>query len=260
MMILLVSAILASQAAPDDAAVTTALENFNKAWGAAKGGDQRAAAVAQLSTTHHEKVVAKLGGYTTNDDKSVRLAAVGGLQSFTDTPELRKAASRPLQSALSSGINQVDPDCKIAILNALGALNDDSSWSKVKELWEDKELKVATAAITASGLIKSKNLVEPLIALLREFENDLKKGQAAPGPAPAATSSTVKRMPTSKTAPSSSGPPQLSDADKQKRDRAFALQGTTQSALCTLTNQGSLKTSTDFENWWARNKNAFPPK
>jgi hypothetical protein len=257
MMVLLISAFLASQAA-DEPAANTALENFNKAWGAAKGGDQRAAAIGQLSTTHHEKVVAKLGGYTTNEDKSVRLAAIGGLQSFTDTPELRKSASRPLQGAINSGVNQVDPDCRIAILNALGALGDESSWSKVKDLWEDKELKVATAAITASGLIKSKNLVEPLINLLREFENDLKKGQVAPPPA--ATSTAGKRMPVSKSAPGSAAPQQMSDADKQKRDRAYALQGTTQTALCTLTGQGSLKTSTDFENWWAKNKNAFPPK
>ena len=249
---LLLCAMLSFQ---DDAAATTALETFNKTWSKDKTSDGRAAGVTDLAKTPHEKVCSKLSSLLTSEDKMVRLAAAPGLGTFTSTPELKKSAGKALCNGLTAGANSNDPDVKIAILTALGALNDETTANKVKDHFDDKDNKVALAAVTAAGLIKSKALVEPLIEVLKECEQEIKKATTVQQ----AVAGKAGKLP----APSKKPPPAplpANDPEKIKRDRASALMGPSQTALCTLTNQGSLKTSEDFEKWWAKNRNNFPPK
>lgn len=247
----MISMILAmALACQDDAAAAAAVDTFNKTFAKEKAAEARVAAVNDLAKVLHEKVSQRLAALLTVDDKAVRIAAATGLGTFITTPELKRSAAKGLTSALTAGANSNDPDVKIAIFGALGALNEESSVNKVKDHYEDKDVKVAQAAVTASGQIKSKNLVEPLISLLRDIENELKKGQS-PLPPPVGSKAPKKPAPP---------PPAASDADRQKRDRALAMQGTTQSALCNLTGQGSLKTADEFEKWWNKNKSNFPPK
>jgi hypothetical protein len=239
----------------DDAAATTALETFNKAWTKEKTGDGRATAVTELAKTLHEKVCVKLSSLLTSEDKQVRLAAAPGLGTFNTTPELKKSASKALCTGLTAGANSNDPETKIAILTALGALNEETSAAKVKDHFDDKDNKIASAAVAAAGNIKSKTLVEPLIEILKECEQEIKKATTLPQ----GVAGKAGKMPApAKKAPAAPSP--ANDPEKVKKDRANALLGPSQTALCILTNQGSLKTSEEFEKWWAKNRSNFPPK
>jgi hypothetical protein len=238
----------AMMALQDDTAANAALDTFTKAWSKEKTSDGRTNLVTELAKTQHAKVVAKLATLLSDSDKTVRIGAAAGLATFTSTPELKKAASSALCTGIHAGANLNDPDVKIAILVALGTLGDETSASKVKEFFDDKDNKIAIAAVTASGTIKSKILMDPLIQILKDCEQEQKKSQPAPAPA---GGKGAKVMPT-KARPGPAGP----DPEQAKKDRANALIGPTQTALCMLSGQGSLKTSEQFETWWSKNRSA----
>jgi hypothetical protein len=241
----------AMMALQDDVAANAALDTFGKAWIKEKTSDGKTTLVTELAKTQHAKVVAKLLSLLSDADKTVRIGAAAGLATFTSTPELKKAASSALCSGIHAGANLNDADVKIAILTALGTLGEETSASKVKEFFDDKDNKIAVAAVTASGTIKSKVLMDPLIQLLRECEAEQKKSQ--PPPPAAGGGKAPKVMPT-KARPGSSNAP---DPEQAKKDRANALIGPTQSALCLLSGQGSLKTSDQFDTWWSKNRAAL---
>jgi hypothetical protein len=238
----------AMMALQDDTAATAALETFSKAWSKEKTSDGRTNLVTELAKTQHAKVVAKLATLLSDTDKTVRIGAAAGLATYTSTPELKKSAATALCTGIHAGANVNDPEVKIAILAALGTLGEETSASKVKEFFDEKNLKVAVAAITAAGTIKSKVMMDPLIQLLRECEQEQKKSQAPP-PAPGKG---AKAMPTK-----ASSAPVGPDPEQAKKDRANALIGPTQSSLCQLSGQGSFKTSEQFDTWWSKNRSAL---
>src|SRR5207244_3512923 len=161
----------------DDAA-TKALEAFQTTWTKEKTSEARANAVAELAKTLHEKVCAKLSALLTSEDRAVRLAAATGLGTFKDPAELRKSATKGLTGGLTAGANSNDPDCKVAILNAVQSLQEESAAQKVKDHFEDKETKVAVAAVTAAGSLRNKTMVDPLLQVLKESEDEMKKSAA----------------------------------------------------------------------------------
>ena len=250
MIALLLCAMMVRQA-QDDPASASAIETFNKAWSKDKTSDGRASAVTELAKVQYEKVCGKLSSLLTSEDKGVRIAAATGLGTFA-SPELKKSASKGLCSGLTAGADSNDPDVKIAILAALGTLNEETSAAKVRDHFDEKDNKIASAAVTAAGNIKNKTLVEPLIEVLKECEQEIKKATTLPQGIPGKAG---KLPAPSKKAPV--GP--ANDPEKVKRDRANALLGPSQTALCTITGQGSLKTSEEFEKWWSKNRNTFNP-
>lgn len=248
-MTVLLLAVLALQ---DDPAVDQALSDFGKQWLKDKTSAGRAGLVAELAKTQHEKVISKLASLVTSEDKQVRLAAAAALGTMTGTPELKKSAAKALTSSLSSGANVGDAEIKIAVLTAFGTLGEESAEKKVKEHFEDKNLKIAVAAVTAAGQMKCKGLVEPLIGVLRECEQEIKKANTVQQQ----TGQKLGQTDPTKKAPTTPA----KDPAKEKKDRANALFPTSQGALATLTGH-SLKTSDDYEKWWAANKATFaPPK
>jgi len=247
--------LFAMMALQDDTAATTAIETFNKAYAKEKGSDLRVNLVNELAKTQHAKVIQRLGTLMSDPDKAVRLGTAGALATFTGSPELKKAAAGALCSALHAGANSNDPDALIAILGALGVLGDDSAASKVKEYFDDKNNKIAVAAVSASGNIKSKVFMDPLIQILRDCEKQQKADQPAPPPASSAVGGRgAKVMPTKGGGTNNNQPDPTLQA---KRERTNALIGPTQTALCMLSGQGSLKTSDQFDQWWSKNHSAL---
>lgn len=250
-MIALLFALLA--AAQDDTAATEALNTFEAAFSKAKDPAGKAAAVSTLSGTHHEKVVSKLGSLLTHEDKAIRNAAIQGLAGYTKAPpELHKSAAHALTSALSAGVNVRDSDTEVAIFTAIGNLQEESSGSALKSHFEDKDVKIAGAAVSAAGALKSKAMVEPLIELLQECERATKSNNSS-GSAP-----TGKKGPSPKVPKGGGSGGNQSDPEAAKRDRANSLLGTVQSALQTLTGQ-NLSSGDEWQKWWSKNRGSFTP-
>src|SRR5262245_26039957 len=135
-------AIILALAPQDEAAAKAALETYKTATAKSKDPKVHAEAVAELAKTLHESVAAKLGSLLTTDDKDVRIAAAAGLGTFTK-PEVRGSAAKQLTQALTAGANSRLPEVRIAILTALGALQEESSANAVKSHFDDKDPKIA---------------------------------------------------------------------------------------------------------------------
>ena len=239
-------AILLALTPQDEAAAKAALETYKTTTAKSKDPKVHADAVAELAKTPHEKVASMLGSLLTTDDKDVRIAAAAGLGTFTTPPELRGSAAKHLTQALTAGANLKFVDVRIAIFQALGALQEESSANAVKSHFEDKDAKIAAASVTAAGNMKCKSMVEPLIQVLRECERTL-NGGALPTPLP------VKG---GKPPPA---PTPQKDMDKEKKDHASAVIGPAGAALATLTGQ-NLKGADEYEKWWIKNRSSFVPK
>jgi hypothetical protein len=247
MIAILLAAALAFQ---DDAAATEAIAAFDATLSKSKDPSARVAAVGQLEKVHHEKVVSRLGNLLTHEDKGLRVAAAHALGTFHEVPELRKSASRVLVSALSSGANQKEDEVRVAIFAALGTLQEESSATAIKSHFDDKDVPIAQAAVSAAGALKLKSMVEPLIELLKDCEKKLK-------PPDSGGSRTTKPVKTPKGGGGGADPAQ--DPEAQKRNRAQALHPTVLNALAGLTGQTNILSSDDWEKWWSKNRNSFDP-
>lgn len=174
--LMLALALLAQAAKPEDAAATEALDKFKNDF-KAKETATRASAVAELSHTQHEKVYVRLAQVLTSpDEKEIRIAAAKGLGGATENKK------RPA-SLLSSSIapNAKDPAVVAAILEALGKLGDPSASPVVENNFKSKNATVLKAAVEASGELKSRGSVRPLIDLLKNLEEGAKEAPSVGG-------------------------------------------------------------------------------
>jgi hypothetical protein len=247
--------LLMAFAPQDDAAANEALATFESGFSKSKDATMRAAFVSNLSKTHHEKVVSRLGSLLTHEEKGVKIAAAQGLAGFVGTSEeLKKSASHVLASALTAGANVRDDDVMGSLFSALGNLQEESSASVLKTHFEDRNAKIAGAAVGAAGLLKSKSLIEPLISLLRECEKTMSSGNSSPSSG--AGGGTGKTVKTPKTSKGGGGGSTAPDPEAAKKERASSLMPASQAALQVLTGQG-LSGSDEWEKWWSKNRSTF---
>jgi hypothetical protein len=150
--------------AGDDKALEEALDRFKKAY-ANPSAAARAAAVSELSKTQHEKIVARLAGFLTSDAPPVRRAAALGLGDFKD---YKKMAAPMLMSAIAP--NQKEVDVVEAIFQGLGKLDDETTLPTIHRYFEDKHAKIASAALLAAGEIRHVSSVDPILALMKDYE------------------------------------------------------------------------------------------
>ena len=162
-------------AVQDDAAAAEAIAAYDAAFPKAKDADARVGLVNTLAQTQHEKVIPKLVNALSHADRPVRIAAAQGLKAFSSgTPALKKSATKALIDGMGAGVNAKDAEVKEAILGALGALQDESSTATIKTHLDDKNFRISSAAVSAAVALRSKDLIEPLISLLRESEKTLR--------------------------------------------------------------------------------------
>ena len=238
-MILLLMAL--SFAVQDDAAAAEAIATFEAAWLKTKDTNERVSLVNTLSQTQHEKVVFKLGGVLSHADRPVRQAGVQCLKSYSGgTAPQKKAATKALIDGMTLTINVKDLEFKEAVLGALGVLQDESAVPTLKTNLEDKTLRITSAAVSAAVALKHKDLIEPLISLLRESEKTLK---AAGNPTLKGKKHTsAKRDP--------------NDPEALKEERAAALIPAVQGSLESLTAQ-KFANGEEWERWWTKARPNF---
>jgi HEAT repeat protein len=173
--LVLAVAILVQAAKPEDAAAAEAIEKFKTDY-KAKETSARAAAVADLAQTQHDKVYIHLAQVlTSGDEKEVRIAAAKGLGGATE-----KKKPVALLSA-SLGPNAKDVAVVAAILEALGRLGDQSACPTVENNFKSKSVTVLKAAVEAAGDLKSRGSVRPLIDLLKNLEEGAKQAPTMTG-------------------------------------------------------------------------------
>jgi HEAT repeat protein len=153
--------------AVDEKELEEALDRFKKGM-SNPSGPARAAAVAELARTPHEKTAARLAGLLTADVPAVRKAAAQGLGGFAD---YKKIAVPVLMGAITPNIKE--EDVVGAIFEALGKLKDESSLPTIHRYFDDKDGKVASAALLAAGAYRSPTSVDLILDLMKKYEKVL---------------------------------------------------------------------------------------
>ncbi len=156
--------------AQDEAAATSALDQFKNNY-QAKEASTRAAAVATLAGTPHDKVYAKLAKLLVVDEAEVRIAAAKGLGAAK--PENAKKPMVYLINGIAP--NAKSPTIVAAILEALGKLKQEAALPAIERHLKAKNLAEGKAAIEAVGEIRSRNSIPALIALLKWLEESAKE-------------------------------------------------------------------------------------
>lgn len=228
----------------DDAAAVEAIAAYDAAFPKAKDAGARANIVTTLAQTQHEKIISKLGTVMGHADKEVRIAAAQGLRNYSGTtPALKRSAAKALVDGSGRAVNLKDAEVREAILTAFGALQEELGIPYIKTAMDDKSLRVASAAVSAAVAMKHKDLIAPLIELLRDAEKTLK----------AAANPTFKgKKPTS-------AKKDVPDEEDLKVDRAGNLIPTVQASLETLTGQKQPNSSA-WNAWWERARPSFEIK
>jgi len=170
--------ILLASIGADDKAAEEALDRFKSAY-ASPSAPNRSIAVSDLCRTPHEKTLARVAPLLTGEAKEVREAAARGLGNFTD---YRKVAFQVLIAALPA--NDKEPSVQIAIFDGLGRLDEPAALPTIHKYFEDKDGKVASAALLAAGAIRSVSSIDSIIEQMREVEkiaNQKSGGGGAPG-------------------------------------------------------------------------------
>jgi len=131
-----------------------------------------------------------------------------------------------------------------AVAGVLGAFGDPASNTTLKTLLDDKNLKLATAAVNACVAMKQKPLLEALMEQQRDCEKTMK----------ASANSSFKggKKPTS----ARKDPNAPADPEEVKTERAAMLVTLIPGAVQSLTGQ-EFKSGAEMEAWWSKNKSSF---
>ncbi|HLY11378.1 MAG TPA: HEAT repeat domain-containing protein [Planctomycetota bacterium] len=212
----------------DDKETEDALQKFKAAM---KSPDLslRVAAVADLGRLQNVRVLKVLAACLVTDDKQVRMAAAKALGAF---PEKKSQTVAVLSEGLDPNVK--DPDVQVEILSALHTLHDDSALATAYRHLDDKNAKVAEAAIGITGAVHSRASIDPLIRLMKKL---LTAGEGV-----------------------SSGDGSFDvPPDEALRDRARKLEAAAAKALQAITGE-KWSTAQEWGAWWKSNSGSFKVK
>jgi len=206
-------------------AVKRALELFDVRY-KSKDETTRAASVDVLATVKDPTILSRLlrivQGTETDAVKIHVIRALGGYPGNSQ-------ANNTLTNLLST--YKKKPDLMVAVLEAVGEIDCHPAVSKVIDLYRDNSLIVARAAIVASARIRDRASVDPLLKMLKEFEEFTTRIAQAPG------------IP-------------LSASDAEYSKRQAELDDPVRRALTDITLQ-SFQTVKEWDTWWRKNKGSF---
>ena len=238
--ILFAAVLLAAQnvPAPKPGPEVEALEKFKSAY-KSKDASDRAAAVAELAKTPHEKVVATLAALLGVDDVTVRIAAAKGLGAATG--DYRKKASTALTRGF--GPNAGQPLVSAALVEALESIQIGLGLATVKALLRSMDTATSRAAIEAAGQVRDKSFISPLIDHARFLE--------------AASREATNVGPNGRTVTGGGLPfvgGTAGDPDAPKRARL--LVPLIYQSLASITRQ-EFRTVVGWQEWWKKNEADF---
>jgi len=159
----------------DEKEADEAIERFKKAY-RDPNPTARAAAVAELSKTPHDKTLRKVAEFLQQDVPQVRIAAAKGMGEFKDY----KKMATPVLVASLGGPNQKEYAVQAAIFEGLGKLRDETALPAVHNNFRAEHITVAKAAVASAGAIRHRDSMDALIALIEDIEKWLKREQNGP--------------------------------------------------------------------------------
>lgn len=216
--------LLALLAGGDDKAAEEALDKFKTAYKSKELFD-RMDAVAELAKVQHKKVLAKLGTLLVRDEREVRVTAIQGLVEYKEDKENLKQAVKLLLTALPANAGMADT--QIAIFEALGKLEDPAALPAAYGYFNDKDSKIAMAALNLAGTIRARESVEPLLDVIKKL---------------------------SRRADDSGGG--YGGEEDAGAKRAREILPAAMKALQSVAREG-WNTSKDWETWWKKNQATF---
>lgn len=240
-MIGLILALALLQADPPpakDTSVADALEKFKKEYKAKEAAD-RAAAVAELAKTPHEKTYAMLAKLLVVDDMTVRIAAAKGM-STSQGDQIKKSVNF-LSRAFPA--NAGEPLVAAALVESMETMQDGLGYAVCKANLKSPDVNTSRAAIEAMGQIRDKSFIGPLIEHARYLE--------------AAAREALNVGPNGKTV-TGGGLPYVGGTagDPDAPKRAKTLVPMIHRTLEVVTKQ-SFKTVAEWQVWWKRHEEDF---
>ena len=231
-----------------DAEAKKSLDDFHKA--AYKNDAELIAGLRTLARTSHPKVLRELAVHLKTGSDAVRRAAAPLVGAYKDD----KFAADELLAAAQTESGRIKTDrtgaeigyesC-LAMLAALTSVAYKPSGAKIVPFFRSRSPAVARAAIAAASEIKNLDAVEPLIALLHEFQSA--RPSVPQGPNSGRTPSTIP-LPNTPLTPNHKPLPPPAAAPNP-------LESVVRDALRKLTNApGDLSKAQDWSVWWAKNK------
>jgi len=189
----------------------------------------RVAAVTELGRIPHERVLKALASCLITDDRLVRVAAAKSLGAFQ---EKKSQATALLADALAQ--NAKEPDVQAEILSAMKSLHEVGALGIAYRYIDDKNFKVAEAAIGITAGVHSKASIDPLIRLMKKL--------TTAGDGVTSGDGTFDVPP-----------------DEALRERARKLQLAAAKALQAITGE-KFSTASEWDAWWKRDAARFKIK
>ena len=215
-------------ASVDEKEVEDAVQKFKAAMKSPEA-TLRADAIKELGRLKHDRTMRILASCLVIDDKLVRMAAAKALGSFQ---EKKPQAAGLLVEALPP--NAREPEVQVEIFSALKELREESALGACYPHFEDKNFKVAEAAIGVTGALRSRRSIDPLIRLMKKLLT------AGDGVSSGDGSFDV--------------PP-----DEALRERARRLEELASNALQSISGE-KLSTAAEWDAWWKRHSATFKLK
>jgi hypothetical protein len=204
--------------------------------------EEKIAAVLALSQIKHERTARVLSPLMIKGSLSVRIVVAREMGKYSGT----RTAVEGLQASLRAHENQKKPamGVRIMALRSLGELKAKAAASDVEELIADKELWVVKAAVDASGKIRSRSSIEPLIRTLHRIEGPQGATELAINPLIEDLHDATLR-----------GMLRDSVVNKPRSEREL-LSDPIHAALQSITHC-EIAGAKAWESWWAKNKKTF---
>lgn len=202
-----------------------ALEQFKADLKKAKEVQDFVSAIEKLGETRHPKILGELKTWLTKVPSSeVRSAAALQLSKY----ERDKEAAEALLAAVGA---QKDPAVAVKCVQYAGDTKVKAIAPKLVALYKHKDIDLAREAIDSSGKIKSKDTIEPLIAVVKDLEAVSESG--------------------------GQGQPQIGPQQEDERvKRKKSLLPAALSALKEITGE-KWTTGKEWEIWWKKNKGTW---
>ncbi len=229
----------------DDKALQDALRKFNDDFTrAGAGNDEKIASIRALSEYKADRVVKALTPSLTHGSLPVRMAVareLGGFHTVSSAPDALVVALRTYETA-----GKKMDGIRIHALRSLGQLKAKDAAPEVDKLIADKSQWVQKAAIDATGLIRSKTSIDPLIKALRRIEGPDGNGEIGVNPLqeelpPVTVPGIVKNAVLQQARPKS-------ERDVLAEPILVSLKSITRSTFAN---------AKDWEGWWSKSKSSF---
>lgn len=199
-------------------------------------------ALSGLGSEPHPLILAELKLWLAKPAPEVRMAASEEIAKFKKD---EKAARTLVSAARAERALEVI----VRHLRSIGRLGSKKVAKDLVPIFDHKETAVAKEAIDSSGILKSRDSIEPLISLIAELE--LQKDKTPKG-------GYVPDGPLNDNDPSRRvGGTGTLNRDEEKRQRIDTLLPAAVAAMKHITGERSLNTAKEWKTWWAKNKPFF---